>query len=368
MRVLHVFRYFRPHFTGEGVFTERLVRELRAAHPDITHDVLVVTTPGPFVPLQLPQFGQVAYLQAQDDTSRLQQSIAMIRWMATHAGRYDVLHVHSLGDRTWLAYVVARLRGARILMMATLDDSVAEILQSYRPFLRPLVRRLMGVVGCFVAISPRLDDGNASLPASLRAVIPIGIPLPPPAPSPPRGRRVTLITVGGICERKNQREFVQALALLKAEAPDIVGLIVGPVMEPDYQAALEQLIEAEGLQDNIRFIGHVEDVYAQFQQADIMFFPSTKEGFGTVVIEAMMCGLPVVARNLPGVNEAFIRQGETGYRVEGLEDAVTHLRALVADPVLRMQLGESGRQLARTHYGLDVVANSYVAVYTRLTT
>lgn len=363
MRVLHVFRYFRPHFTGEGVFTERLVRELRAQHSDMVHDILVVTTPAPAEPLALPQFGRCIYLQAQEGASRLQQSLAMIRWMAAHAGHYDVIHVHSLGDRTWLAYLIARMKGARILMMATLDDSVAEILESYRPLLRPLVRALMRTVGRFVAISSRLDDGNASVPSARRTIIPIGIPLPPPAPAHPPARPVTLITVGGICARKNQWAFVQALALLKAATPDIMGLIVGPVMEPDYKADLDRFIDEQDLRGNVRFVGQVEDVYSQFQQADIMFFPSTKEGFGTVVIEAMICGLPVVARNLPGVNEAFILQGETGYRIESLEEAIVHLRALVADPALRQRLGQAGARLARAEYGLDVVANRYAALY-----
>ncbi|QCI78668.1 glycosyltransferase family 4 protein [Hankyongella ginsenosidimutans] len=82
-----------------------------------------------------------------------------------------------------------------------------------------------------------------------------------------------------------------------------------------------------------------------------------------MVIEAMICGLPVVARNLPGVNEAFILQGETGYRIESLEEAIVHLRALVADPALRQRLGQAGARLARAEYGLDVVANRYAALY-----
>jgi hypothetical protein len=100
-----------------------------------------------------------------------------------------------------------------------------------------------------------------------------------------------------------------------------------------------------------------------FAAADLLVFASRLEGFGTVVPEAMAHGLPVAVRHLPGVNDDFVLQGETGFLFtdqDGLVDAVLRL---AGDAALRARMGEAGRALARKRFGMRGIAARFLAIY-----
>jgi glycosyltransferase involved in cell wall biosynthesis len=74
--------------------------------------------------------------------------------------------------------------------------------------------------------------------------------------------------------------------------------------DPEYVASLRSLIDEAGLGQYVRFVGRVDA--AQFlSQADVMVLPSITESFGFPVIEAMACGVPVVASSIPSTNEVL---------------------------------------------------------------
>jgi len=137
----------------------------------------------------------------------------------------------------------------------------------------------------------------------------------------------------------------------------------GPPLEPDYCAAMDVFVAEQGLKDHVRFMGYAEVPWDFYKAADVMVFASREEGFGTVVIEAMAYGLPVVARRLPGVNDIFVDQGTTGYLFERDEEYVAHLGALLRDGTRRRDMGAAGRAFVAAHYDIARVAASYMKVY-----
>ncbi|MDB5445447.1 MAG: glycosyltransferase, partial [Phenylobacterium sp.] len=238
--VLHVFKYFRPRFTGEGVFVERLAPVFARLRPDVRHEVLVTATPRPEGLATLFGLDRVHYLSRTEAGSSQQQIIA---WLGRHGRRYDVVHHHTHVDRTFLGNLALKLQGCRVLLSATLDDSIFGLLGTYRPSLRPLVRRLFQLVDAFVAISPKLFEENSRYVGSRKStLVPIGIATPEATPCgraaaraelglPARG--TILVTVGGICRRKDQRLLVEQLPDLLQHDPNLMLVLVGPVLEPD---------------------------------------------------------------------------------------------------------------------------------------
>lgn len=97
--------------------------------------------------------------------------------------------------------------------------------------------------------------------------------------------------------------------------------------------------------------------------ADVFFNPSVTEAFGNVTLEAMACGLPVIAAEATG-NNSIVRDGVTGTLVEGAgpEEFADALAAYVDNPELRRRHGEAGLAVARTQ-DWDTINSAVVRVY-----
>lgn len=369
-RVLHVFKYFRPQFTGEGIFVERLAPLFARLRPDVAHDVAVTATPAPATPFIPDHLSAVHYLSGPQGPAS-QREIAA--WLARHADRYTAVHYHTHVDRTFAGSLMLKLRGCRLILSATLDDSVEGLLLTYRPGLRPLIRQLFRSIDRFVAISPKLfAENNRYVPAQKSSLIPIGIAIPDlnAASSAAAREKLSidpnakmLVSVGGICARKDQMFLVRRIHQLAKNHPDLLLVLVGPDVEPDYAAAVRAYVAEHGLEKHVRFAGYSEAPWDYYRAADIMVFASHEEGFGTVVIEAMAHGLAVVARHLPGVNDAFIEHGRSGYLFTQDDAFDDHVDRLLGDAQLRHRIGASGRDFVTAHFDIAGIAARYLTLY-----
>jgi glycosyltransferase involved in cell wall biosynthesis len=118
--------------------------------------------------------------------------------------------------------------------------------------------------------------------------------------------RPTLISVGLLIERKGHHHTIEAMRQL----PEFELLIVGEGPERD---ALAALITRHGLDDRVRLLGprpHAE-LPALYGAADALVLASSREGWANVLLEAMACGTPAVASNIPG-NPEVVGSPEAG--------------------------------------------------------
>lgn len=160
-----------------------------------------------------------------------------------------------------------------------------------------------------------------------------------------------VLTVGGIEPRKGTAALFEAMALLKSrlEVPPVLGIVGGHSFQ-DYQAyrdaALARLPEL-GLElgRDVVLLGTVSDdeLGGWYRAADAFAFPSVKEGFGLVVLEAMAMGLPVVATDIPVFAE-YLSDGDDALLAPvgdaaALADALSRL---ALDPGLRARLVSGG--------------------------
>ncbi|WP_270937858.1 glycosyltransferase [Falsiroseomonas oryzae] len=375
VRVLHVLKYYRPAFTGEGVFLERSSAVMQELAPEVEHELLVTHTPAPADPgiaAASTAMRRVIYL-ARRPLGTLQLHLTLAWWMLTHLHRYHTVHIRTHADWYFTSYILARLFGRRLVISATLDDSLPVLVGHYRPSVRPLVRRAFGLFHAFVGISPKLHGETRSLAPEERChLIPCGItaPLQPPAVRARVRAEIgaaegdpVLLFVGGLVERKDPLFLVEALPALRARHPGLRLVLVGPPLDPDYVAGLHATAERLGVAPALFFAGEQRDPHPWFAAADILVFASRLEGFGTVVPEGMAHGLPVVVRHLPGVNDSFVFHGRTGFLFDDQAGFVETVDRLAGSAALRREIGSAAQAFATTEFGMRGIAARYLDVY-----
>lgn len=173
---------------------------------------------------------------------------------------------------------------------------------------------------------------------------------------------------GRVRSQKGTDRFVEAMIAMLADHPGWMAVITGRITA-DNQAfgdALSGKIAAAGLQDRIRFVGEVEDVLPWFQALDLFVAPQRWEGFGLTPLEAMACGVPVVATPV-GAFPDLVVDGVTGIVTNNDDASVTRSVAmLLADDARRAQMAGSCRAHIIGHFKLEREAAQINAVYERL--
>jgi Glycosyltransferase len=149
----------------------------------------------------------------------------------------------------------------------------------------------------------------------------------------PRDARV-LVTVGGLVERKGFHRVIGCLPDLQRKHADVHYLIVGSAgPEGDYLPQLKALIAALDMWDRVHFLGALpaEGVCKALSAADVFVLASRNEGWANVLLEAMACGLPVVATDVGGNAEVVSREdlgtivpfGDQSALTKALDEALT---------------------------------------------
>jgi glycosyltransferase-like protein len=187
--------------------------------------------------------------------------------------------------------------------------------------------------------------------------------------------RFLFLGVGGIEPRKGTRHAFEALARLKrARGPVATLAIIGGHSFQDYtayrDAALAALPELGlALGEDVVQLGTVSDadLAGWYHAADTLCFPSTKEGWGLVVLEAMAAGLPVVASDLPVFAE-YLTDGRSALLppVGDPEALAAAMERLLDDAGLRRALVEGGRAVL-PRYTWAASSARHQEVYAELT-
>jgi glycosyltransferase involved in cell wall biosynthesis len=161
--------------------------------------------------------------------------------------------------------------------------------------------------------------------------------------------------------------FLRAAALVLEEHPETRFSIAGDVLEPDYYQQLEGLVRDLGLGDRFQFTGGVRDTLQHLQQADLFVLPSRSEGFSNAILEAMACGLPVIATDVGGNAEA-VQDGVNGFviKAEDTKALAARICTLAGDRDEARRLGAAGRLLAETRFSTGAMMRQISSAYREL--
>lgn len=368
LSVLHVFKYFRPDFTGEGLYIEKLATRLAAL--GISSSVMATVTQADPATSYPPEIGTPRFFGRPTLPGPLAK-VPLALWFTRNAPRHDVIHFHSPVSRHFVLHSIARTSGCRIVQTCTLDDGLGTLVASYRKGYRTMARRLCGLIDDVVAISPRLHaDSLAVLPPSRVHLIPQGVAIPPLDTADRAALRAqwgfaesdtVLLFVGGICARKDVRFLVENHPTGSASRLRL--LLVGPDLNDGYAEELRTLVASLPCSADVIRVPYLDDPSPAYRVADAFVFASRQEGFGNVLLEAMAFGLPVVSRHLPGVTDSFIEHGRTGFLFDDPEGYRRAVLDLADRPELRRAVGDAARQDVARSYDLTQIAERYAAIY-----
>jgi glycosyltransferase involved in cell wall biosynthesis len=185
-----------------------------------------------------------------------------------------------------------------------------------------------------IAVSKSLADEmiRQGFPAERISVVHNGVPMLYEAPfrKTPRG----LWTLGAVAlfrPGKGLEELLDALAILRRRGFSIRLKAVGAFESPEYERSILSRAEQLGVSEIIEWTGFTGDVTSELLTLDLFVLSSLSEGMPMVVLEAMACGVPVVASSVGGVPEA-IRNGQDGLlTIPGDADDLARAIAAVID-------------------------------------
>jgi N-acetyl-alpha-D-glucosaminyl L-malate synthase BshA len=179
------------------------------------------------------------------------------------------------------------------------------------------------------------------------------------------GPRV-IVHVSNFRPVKRVDDVIRVFAAVRAASParSVLLRLVGDGPE---RPRITALVHALGLEDDVQFLGERVDLPEVLCDADLFLLPSETESFGLAALEAMACGVPVVASAVGGLPEVIL-DGVTGLLrpvgdVAGMADAVL---ALLADAARAAQMGAAARKRAETAFAPAPAIHRYVEVYRRV--
>ncbi|WP_027206046.1 glycosyltransferase [Butyrivibrio fibrisolvens] len=133
---------------------------------------------------------------------------------------------------------------------------------------------------------------------------------------------------------------------------------------------LQDFVAANGLESNICFLGNVEDIPGFLREHDIFVLPSRYEGFGIALIEALACGLPVIASNIDGPKEIFELAREDGVDIGFLAECgdAENLAAKISDCVSGYDKYDKlkMREFVERHFSIDHMVDEHLNLYSSL--
>jgi glycosyltransferase involved in cell wall biosynthesis len=280
--------------------------------------------------------------------------------------RPDLVHTHMVHADVY-GSIAARL--ARTPLVSTRHNDDRYLLGPFRHVDRLLMRRAAAIVAISEAV--RVFHIRAGLPADALVTIPYGLDEPPARPSELTPEQAGIpadvplvLAIGRLIEQKDHATLLSAFARARERHPAARLAILGwgPL-----ERATRERARMLGLDEAVTLPGRVEPS-AWLTRADVFAHSSRWEGFGIVLLEAMLASLPIVATRASAVPEVVV-DGATGLLVEPGDAAAmaSALATLLEDPGRAAELGAAGRRRAHEEFSVARMTERTLAVYERAT-
>ena len=206
--------------------------------------------------------------------------------------------------------------------------------------------RALGVPLQRLHLLPNVVDADEFCPSNARA-----------------SRDFTVLGVGRMGVEKRFDRFIQVVARARVESAGRVrGVLVGAGKE---QSRLQQLAQEFRLSPHgLVFAGPDDDIVHRYHQADVLLLTSDYEGTPNVILEAMACGLPVIASRVGGVADV-VRDGDTGVLLEAgdVGGMVDWVLRFAEDEKLRQAMGRRARSVVLEQHSPQAMPRHLTSLY-----
>lgn len=363
-----------PTYGGSGAVATELGLELARRG----HEVHLISYASPF---RLRGFAERVYFHEVDLSGAYplleyfpySLALAVKQEEVALREKLDVLHVHYAVPHATAAFLAREmLRGQHDLrVVTTLHGTDITLVGQERSFytvtkfsieqsdgvtavsryLRDETHRAFQCSTCGIEVIPNfinLDEYYPSDDARCRSSL------------APYGTRL-LMHVSNFRPVKRVPDVIEAFARIRRQVPATLVLVGDGPERPATEAAIARL----GVGEHVRFLGKVDAVADLLRAADLFLLPSASESFGLAALEAMACGVPVVASRVGGVPEVVV-DGESGALVDvGDVDALAARAVELLEPRRWKQAREAAVARAR-RFDEDTIVPQYEEFYQRV--
>lgn len=396
----------KPHVGGQGIYIRHLAKALvdlghhvevlgGQPYPVLDERVPLIELPSldiynEYFPLRMPGLWElkrwpdwVEVMSFSNGTFPEPLAFSLRAWdhLRTRKGDFDLVHDNqTLGygllgiqrDFPVLSTIHHPITVDRRLELSHADGWYKRMsLRRWYAFTRMQTRVARRMERVVTVSSNSFDDivRDHHVDPSRMHIVPVGVdpelfkPLPEVQRIP--GRLIT--TASADVTMKGLAYLLEAVAKLRTERDDVHLTIIGRKKEGGASA---RKIEALNLEEHITWVTGVPDerIVELYAEAEVAVVPSLYEGFSLPAIEAMSCGIPLVATTGGALPEVVGPDGETALAVEpGNADALaSRIATALADPDLRARIGAAGRERVRSQWSWRHTAERTVEQYRAL--
>jgi N-acetyl-alpha-D-glucosaminyl L-malate synthase BshA len=364
-----------PTFGGSGAVATELGLELAKRG----HEIHIISYASPF---RLPGFAENVYFHGVDlsGTYPLLEyfpyslALAVKQHEVALREQLDILHVHYAVPHATAAFLaremirpdhplklVTTLHGTDITLVGQENSfftvtkfsiEQSDAVTTVSEFLREETYRAFGCERCAIEVIPNFVD--------LVEHHPEGDCEHRNALAPPNAK--VIVHVSNFRPIKRVPDVVRVFAGIKKKIPAVLVLVGDGPERPNAEAVVEEL----GLHEDVRFLGKLSPVVDILRAADLFLLPSMSESFGLSALEAMACGVPVIASDVGGLAEVVV-SGETGVLVpaDELQQMVDEALDLLTDRDKWCRMREAAIEQAR-FFSPDRIVPQYEAVYRKV--
>jgi glycosyltransferase involved in cell wall biosynthesis len=407
LRIAYLVYRGNPRCGGQGVYTRHLTRELAALghsvtvfsgppYPELAEEVELVKVPSldlyrepdPFRVPKLREFTspvdvlEFALMCTAGFPEPLTFSLRARRLLAGRLGDFDLVH-----DNQCLGTGILGMMHDGWPVLATIHhpitvDREIDLAHADRWQRRLTLKRWYGFVGMQARVARRIprivtvsESSRHDIAEQLgvarerMAVVPVGVDdavfRPMPRVTRAAGRIMT--TASSDVPMKGLVPLLEALAKVRTQRPDAHLVVVGRLRDG---STIPAVLDRLGLEGFVRFVSGLSDqaIVDLYAEAEIAVVPSLYEGFSLPAIEAMACGVPLIATTggalpevtgPPGAAALVVAPNDPGSLAQAILTAL-------GDEALRLHLAQAGRERARERFSWPVTARATAEQYCEL--
>jgi glycosyltransferase involved in cell wall biosynthesis len=375
----------KPHVGGQGIYTRHLAKalvdlghhvEVFSGQPypevderiplhklrslDIYNDHFPMRMPGIWELKSLADFVEVTSFSTGSFPEPLAFSVRAFQALRNRRDEFDLVH-----DNQSLGYGLLALQRIGFPLIATIHHPITvdrrlEIEHGETRYKRMTLRRWYAFTKMQTRVAQRIErvitvsensfadiHRDHKVPVDRMHIVPVGVDPDLFKPMATVARRTghLITTASADVAMKGLSYLLEALAKLRTERDDLHLTVIG---RKKVGGRSEATIERLGLTDVVEFVSGVSDqrIVELYSEAELAIVPSLYEGFSLPAIEAMSCGVPVVATTGGALPEVVGADEETAFLVApgDAEALAARIRAALGDPALRAKVGAAGRQ------------------------
>lgn len=280
----------------------------------------------------------------------------------------DAVHVHSRRGADLVGGRCARRAGVPAVLTRRVDNREPAwwARLKYRPY--SVVAAISSAVeselvdhvgldpGRVVRVASAVDTERHRPDSAARVRLAVTLGIPPGS--------IVIGVVAQLIPRKGHALLLDCLREVVSRHPEVQVLCFG---RGPRERALRRRIAAHGLSEHVRLMGFRDDLAALVPGLDLLVHPARREGLGVAVLEAMSCGVPVVASDAGGIPDV-VEHGVSGWLFpagdrRALRDSVLRM---LGDEAVRLRLARAGRERVRSRFSIRRMSRGYVEVYNRV--